>query len=232
MYCIKCGVELADSEASCPLCFTRVYHPDIERGKADPLFPDNPVHKRQTVNRAGGLFIVTSLFVLGMLLPLTCNLQVSGAITWSGVVMGAVLLAYVVMVLPFWFKHPNPVVFLPIDFAAAGLYLLFIDLYTKGSWFLSFALPTVGGAAMIFTAVVALCKYVRRGYLYIFGGATILTGALMLLVEFLLNLTFGFNSELVWSIYPFTACLLIGAMLIIIAVSPSLRTNLQKKFFV
>lgn len=232
MYCIKCGVELADSEQSCPLCLTKVYHPDIERPSADPLFPDNPVSKKQTVSRSGGLFIVTSMFLLGVLLPFICDIRLNGAVTWSGIVMGAVLLAYTVTVLPFWFSRPNPVVFLPIDFAAAGLYLLFIDIYTGGGWFLSFALPTVGAAALIFTAVVALCRYVRRGYLYIFGGATMLIGLHMILIEFLLNLTFDLNAELVWSIYPFAACMLIGLMLIIIAISPALRTTLQKKFFV
>ena len=29
MYCIKCGVELADSEKSCPLCQTPVFHPQF-----------------------------------------------------------------------------------------------------------------------------------------------------------------------------------------------------------
>ena len=29
MYCVKCGVELADSEKKCPLCGTPVFHPDI-----------------------------------------------------------------------------------------------------------------------------------------------------------------------------------------------------------
>ena len=27
MYCVKCGVELADSQRVCPLCGTRVFHP-------------------------------------------------------------------------------------------------------------------------------------------------------------------------------------------------------------
>ena len=31
MYCVKCGVELADSEKKCPLCGTPVFHPDIPR---------------------------------------------------------------------------------------------------------------------------------------------------------------------------------------------------------
>ena len=34
MYCIKCGVELADSERVCPLCGTRVFHPDLPHDAA------------------------------------------------------------------------------------------------------------------------------------------------------------------------------------------------------
>ena len=34
MYCVKCGVELADSQRVCPLCGTRVFHPDIPRKTA------------------------------------------------------------------------------------------------------------------------------------------------------------------------------------------------------
>lgn len=39
MYCVKCGVELADSQRVCPLCGTRVFHPDIPRTPADPPYP-------------------------------------------------------------------------------------------------------------------------------------------------------------------------------------------------
>ena len=45
MYCVKCGVELADSQRVCPLCGTRVFHPDIPRTPADPPYPpDERVH--------------------------------------------------------------------------------------------------------------------------------------------------------------------------------------------
>ena len=39
MYCVKCGVELADSEKKCPLCGTPVFHPDIPRNLSEPPFP-------------------------------------------------------------------------------------------------------------------------------------------------------------------------------------------------
>ena len=57
MYCINCGVELADSETVCPLCGTRVFHPDM------PLLPD-PMGHPEEVNRSGVLFILTMLAVL------------------------------------------------------------------------------------------------------------------------------------------------------------------------
>lgn len=232
MYCIKCGVELADSEKKCPLCFTTVYNPEIEQPYAPPFYPDNQPVRRQTVSKAGAMFIVTAIFALGVVLPFICDLSVNGGATWSGFSMGGVLLLYILAVLPTWFKNPNPVVFVPCDFAACLLYLMYICIYTGGRWFMTFALPVVGALAMICTAVTALCKYIRRGYLYIFGGASILTGGLMLLTELLLNVTFEINEKFVWSFYPFTACLLIGLLLIVIAISPGLRTTLQKKFFV
>ena len=30
MYCVKCGVKLSDNQELCPICGTKVYHPDIK----------------------------------------------------------------------------------------------------------------------------------------------------------------------------------------------------------
>ena len=134
-------------------------------------------------------------------------------------------------VLPLWFKRPNPVIFVPLDFAAIILYLLYIDLATGGRWFLTFAFPVAGSIGVLITTVVALLRYVRRGYLYIFGGALIAAGGLAMLLEFLLNLTFGVHQTFFWSFYPLAAGVLLGVMLIIIAVCPPLRRSLHRKFF-
>lgn len=47
--------------------------------------------------------------------------------------------------------------------------------------------------------------YLRRGYLYIIAGTLIATGGFMVLVEYLLNYTFGLHDSLIWSIYPWRA---------------------------
>lgn len=231
MYCIKCGVELADSEKACPLCGTVVYNPDVVRKELDPPYPVYEPNDTK-MNKKGVLFIVTLLFVSLIAQLVICDVSISAAKGWSEYAIGAALLAYIIIVLPIWFHRPNPVIFVPCDFAAILLYLLFIDLRVDGNWFLSFVLPTVGVMAILTTAVVTLVKYLRRGYLYIFGGAIIMHGGFMVFLEFLINNTFHVSDTFKWSYFPLIGCLIIGLSLILIAICKPLQESLKKKFFV
>ena len=230
MYCVKCGVELADSEKKCPLCGTPVFHPDIERKPAEPPFPPDRRHA-ENVSRVGILFVLTVLFVLPAAICLLCDWRINGGIVWSGYAAGGIALLYILVLLPMWFRHPNPVIFVPVDFVAIGLYLLYIDLATGGHWFLSFAFPVTGAIGVLVTAVVALTRYLHAGYLYIYGGGLILGGALAMLIEFLLNLTFQVHETFFWSFYPLAAGVILGGMLLVIAICKPLRKSLHRKFF-
>lgn len=232
MYCVKCGVELADSEKLCPLCGTRVFHPDMPRRDAEPPFPPDERLRPEDVNRSGLLFVLTVLTLLPAVLCIICDWRINGAIVWSGYAAGGVLLLYIIVLLPLWFTRPNPVIFVPADFAAVALYLLYINFATGGHWYLSFALPITAAIALIITAVVALMRYVPGAALYIFGGALILGGGLTVLIEFLLHVTFGIRRAFFWSLYPLAAGVLLGVMLLVIAICKPLRRSLHRKFFI
>ena len=231
MYCIKCGVELADSEQKCPLCNTHVFHPDISRSQAERPYPENLYPPRQ-VRPWGMLVIITMLFLLPLFISLICDLQLNGQIRWSGYVVGALAVTYVLLILPQWFRKANPVIFVPVDFAAIALYLLYINLVTGGGWYLTFALPVTGGLGFIVTAVVTLTRYIHRGRLFVYGGAAIALGIFSLVMELLLDYTFGFPVVLRWSLYPMTALFLLGITLLAVACCRPLRESLGKRLFI
>lgn len=232
MYCIKCGVELAESEKKCPLCGTVVFNPELPRPDGAPPYPVYNPDTIDNVKRSGIMFVITMLCLLPIVLVLLCDRQINGRIVWSGYVVGAVIVLYVAVILPLWFEKPNPVIFLPANFAAAALYLLYINCATQGHWFLPFALPICLGACAIITATAALLRYLRRGYFFIFGGAFILTGLYNMLIEFLLNVCFKLHEGFIWSIYPLAVCALLGVTLIVIGCSGELQKSLHKKFFI
>ena len=99
MYCIKCGVQLADTEKSCPLCGTICFHPELSRPKAQPLYPKDQQPQPQ-FSPTGVMSALTILFLIPILITLLCDLRVNRSITWSGYVAGAILLAYEIVLLP------------------------------------------------------------------------------------------------------------------------------------
>lgn len=229
MYCVNCGVKLADTEKKCPLCNTVVYHPDIHQEDVPPLYPRGKYPQPKIGSKVlNGMMII--LFLIPLLVCQLADWQGDKTLSWSWFVTGGLMLSYVVLALPFWFEKPNPVIFVPCDFAAAALYVMGIDLALRGGWFLSFALPVIAALAVITCTVVTLMRYLKKGWLYILGGACIALGAVALLVEFLLKVTFGI-AVVGWSVYPLIVLALLGGTLIYLAINRSAREMMERKLF-
>ena len=229
MYCVQCGIKLSDNEQKCPLCGTVVYHPDLPRPQAVPLYPRGRLpEKKPTSKWLNG--VVIFLFLFPLYICFLSDWRTDGVLSWFGYVAGALGVLYVMLALPLWFQRPNPVIFVPCTFAAVAAYLLAIDLMTGRGWFMPFAFPLVGGLCLITTAVVVLFRYVRRGKLYILGGAAMALGGLLHLSEWLMVLTFG-GGFTGWSLYPLVGLVLLGGLLIYLAIHRAAREMMERKLF-
>lgn len=227
MYCVKCGVELADSERKCPLCDTPVYFPGLQD---DPERPYPKFEQPEKVNPRGIYFIISFVCLISAVISLVCDINLGHGLTWSGYVIGGIALFYVIFILPSWFKRYNPAIFVPVNFASIGLFLAYVNIATDGDWFLSFAFPITGALALVVSSICILSYYLKKGYLYIWGGAFLGIAAFMPVMEMLANVTFGVSRYLLWSIYPLIAFGLIGIMLIVIAIVKPLRESLCRIF--
>lgn len=230
MYCVYCGVKLADSEEFCPLCGGKALRPEGQDLQAQRLYPRKATVP--PVNSHGVCIILTAMFLLAMAVSFQCDMLISGSVTWSGYVIGGVAVAYVATILPCWFRKPNPVIFVPCTFATIGLYLLYIDLATGGCWFLSFAFPLTGFLCLLVTAVVVLIRYVPRGILYTLGGGAIALGGFMPIMELLLTVTFQPIHFVGWSWIPLTGLALLGGTLIFLAICRPAREVAERKLFI
>lgn len=230
MYCINCGIELSKGQAICPICKTKVNHPDFPADPDLATYPARPFQSEE-YNQRGLMFVITVIWSLFVVLPVLLEWMLFHKISWSGYASGGILLAYILFLLPRWFKNPNPVIFVPSGFAAIGVYLLYIDLMAKGGWFLSFALPVVTMLAVIFTAISALLRYLHRGRLYIAGGGLIALGLFSVYLEFFICFTFESVNFIFWSLFPLVAFVLLGLMLITVAIVKPFKESLRKYFY-
>lgn len=230
MYCIKCGAKLSNGQTVCPICETKVYHPDIIITEEN-TYPKIPFESEE-FNRKGLLFVITMLFLIPLILPILLELGWRSEVSWSGYASGGTLIFYVAFVMPYWFKKPNPVVFLPASLVLVIGLLLFICYKTNGNWFMSFAFPVAGALTIIVTAATAVLYYVRKGALYTVGGMLIALGIWTVLLEFDIRTTFNVYTPFYWSLAPLTVLSVIGITLIVIAIVKPLKESLRRIFYI
>lgn len=231
MYCVRCGVELQNGAAACPLCGTPVLLEDQQPPEAAP-YPRYP-GGGENMHRTAYMLVVTIIFLLPILICVLIDLALHQAVGWSGYVLGGVVVLYAAFGLPGWFRRPNPVIFFPAAAAASLLFVLHICLSNGGHWFLSFAFPVGGALTLLTEAVIVLLRYLprRSGTAFlVLGAAMILLGGLMLLMEFLIHISFDVSMYW-WSLIPLAAMALIGALLLVIGLSGRVREALHKRFF-
>lgn len=230
MYCIRCGAELSAGQELCPLCNTRVYHPDIPNDKS-PTYPKKDFPSEQ-VNRKSILFVLTVLCLIPLILPLVFELSYHNEISWSGYVAGGVLLFYLFFLLPLWFDRPHPAVFVPVNFAAVALFLFYVNLTVGGEWFFPFALPITLLFGLIVSACAILSFYLHRGRLYVAGGTLIALGVWSSLVEMLIGYAFAVSSPIRWSLFSLVPLTVLGLLLFAVAIIRPFRESLYKVFFI
>ena len=229
MYCVKCGVRLEDSESVCPLCETIVYHPDIKQNDSEPLYPRG---KKPNTKANSKVFneILLMLFAIAAIVCGFSDMRPDGRLNWLGFAIGGIVLSYVTFALPLWFRKRNPAIFIPCDFAAAMIYLHYVNYLVGGDWFLSFAFPITATLALIVCSVAILLHYLKKGKLYVWGGAFAAFGGLVVLVELMLCVTFGIAMTW-WSFYSLAVMLIFSGFLFHLAISENARETIKRKLF-
>ncbi len=230
MYCIHCGVKLQENAGECPLCHTPVVTTPMPESAVRSRYSSRLPEPEKSHGRVLAAWLLTAIMVAAGLGCLIFCLQTTHSADWSGIVLMSLALGWVWLILPMLCPRWRPMIFVPIDFAALGGFLLYICVKTGGSWFLSFAFPVTGIAAVATLGGIALMRYMTEGRFRMMSLLVIFIGLSFMLIEFFQHITFG-SPMFVWSLYCVCGFCLIGLFLFVASFIPPLRAYLRRTFF-
>lgn len=232
-YCVKCGVELNTADEKCPLCGTRVYLPE-EKHEAEfvPIFPLANSGNMPKPNKKSFLELISLIFFLPIPVLILCDVNISDGINWSGFAVGAIFVLYIILVFPFIPKRGNAVVSILADLICTLAYLFYIEYVVGGTWFLRFAMPLTM-SFWAFVMIIALFrKYTKISNLTLTGMSLLFTGIFCLIIEFLINASFGIYDSLNWSFYPALSLAVCAIIIFYINSNATLKEKIRRKLII
>ena len=231
-YCVNCGVELAPSEKVCPLCDTPVLNPnDRSAKKAERPYPRHLEKIDRKIDRRYGVALGTIILAIPLVVSLLADMIISGRLSWSLYVAGALFCVFVWFLLPFLYGRDRPYLAITTDALAAGLYLAVIS-YAGAhmAWFLPLAAPLVIAAAVCAALTAAVLRSKLAG-LYKPAAILMITGVLAVASELTIDMYLRGALSLSWSVIAFVVCLLISFMLMLIEKKQKLKEDIKKRLF-
>lgn len=233
-YCVNCGVELAPGEPRCPLCGVTSYNP-LEEQPADAArpYPSHVERLNKRIDRRYTAMFLSLLLFIPLFISAFCDLMLSGGLTWSVYVLGALGLVFVWCLLPFFFRRRRiPKVVLADGLAAAG-FLFLVAYVTDGKWFFTLGLPlTVVATAYAWLLIDMYARERPKSPLRRAGIVMLASGFVAVLVEYSLMLYHGKFTLPRWSVYAFVPCLILCACLFVLDRRDNLKTELERRFFI
>ncbi len=230
MYCVYCGVKLQDGAKECPLCHTPVAAVPVPETTEKALYPDRLPEREKRHGIVLIVWLLTTVIIAVCLGCLIFCLRTRGEAAWSGYVLTGAALVWMTLLFPLLFSRYRPMLFLPVDFACLACFLLYICVKNGADWFLPFAFPVTGIAAVLTLFGVAIFRYIRQGRLRVLGLYLVLIGASFMLIEFFQHIAFG-TPMFVWSLYCVCGFGALGLFLFVATLIPPLHAHLRKTFF-
>lgn len=166
-YCVNCGVELDDSAKRCALCQTPVINPNkTQKAAEDSQSAFSQItHEPKELQKRFVALIVSLVMFIPNLVCFTVNAVIFPESFWSIYVMGTSLLAWTVLVLPFFLKKHRAYFMWAFDTAAVSLYvyLLYVMGKERDKWYNECALPIIIFVAALTLIYLIWVRHKKRG---------------------------------------------------------------------
>jgi hypothetical protein len=218
-YCVRCGVELGDDAARCPLCDTRVVLPpeleETEKANTQELAstarsagrrgtaskPQQRDVASDTFDKKLWIQVVSALMAIPALISMVFNAAFGDGLTWSLYVVATLGAVWIWCVSPFLYRRNIVPLWIAIDeLALLGLLYVIDALPPESNWFMPLALPITVCLALLTVSIVMLARRHMLRELHIVAATLIALSVLCIVVEVSVDRYLTGEINLQWSL--------------------------------
>ena len=232
-YCVHCGVEMAPSEKSCPLCQTLVQDPACPWTPPESMpYPERVEEVFKHIDLRYGRSLAVLVLLIPALVVLAVNLLSSGSITWSLYVIGALVCVYCWFLVPLFYRFRRPYAYIAIDFITLTLYLLLIARMTGGrAWYMGIALPVLAAMVILVQLVILAIRRLEWQPLERAAVVCLLVAGFLVAIDAIADLYTG-QVFLNWSVYAGLPLLVLAGVFLVLEKKRGLKDAIKKRLFV
>lgn len=229
-YCVNCGVELDQSATACPLCNTRVYHPD------QPVSPDAPPPYPtgkgivETASAKDFTILMSIIFLTTSVVCVLLNLFSIPLGHWSFYVVGICAMLWVFLI-PLFFPGKTSIYVNHILNSLSILLFLGVvsHLHPGHQWLGRIALPIVL-LTTVLLEILCFCFFYLKCSMIMKAITSVTSAAILCIaVELLIDLFLKQKIFLRWSAIVLTCCIVIDAILFTIYLREGLRSEVRRR---
>lgn len=233
-YCVNCGVELAPSQKECPLCQTAVVNPNSpwKEPRTKP-YPDKVERVMSRIDRRYGAILGTLCLLIPVVVTTVTDLLLNSEFVWSPYVVGAIMCAFVFILVPWFVLNKRYYLFILLDAIVSALYLAYISGATSDfAWFLPLALPLVVVAAVLAAIIVLVTKTKHLHGLYKPASIMDYFAVACVSVELLIDMYTTGSIALSWSLIVLATLAMLSVILVVIEKKQKLKESIRRRLFV
>ena len=232
-YCVNCGVELAETERSCPLCDTPVVNPvsPWKEPETKP-YPERMDTVMKKIDYKFGVRLASLLLILPAAVTVLCNFAVNHSLSWSLYVVGALACLFVYVLLPLLYKRQRPYLYLVSNAAASAIYVALIAWLNDGfKWYFELAVPIM---ALTFAATMIMAFIYRKrtvAPLHKAASTSLCIGVLTVGIETAIDLFVFEVAVFHWSLYVLIVGAVFAAAFALLQSKKDWQEEIRKRLF-
>lgn len=235
-YCVRCGVELAPDLAACPLCSTRVLHPDLPPplppAAGEGAYPDLVEQAIARMDRGYARQLSLIITLIPSLIVLVLDLLDLGPL-WSPYVIGALVLLWCFFAIPLVFPGKRPYLYVTVDALALLAYLALLAHLTDGwHWYLGVVMPVLVLVGLLTILLLWVIRRRQMVKLHRLALVLLLLAVFLLGLEAIIDQSAFAKISLVWSVYAAIPLMVIALMCLGLEHNKGLKEAIRKRLFV